>query len=231
MMRLISNARELVKGPDDNDVLCVAARRLPSSRDVFTKTAAIMKMTLLFGFAVVGERSSRAESSSSWLPLDYFSFPITTTFQDRPHSKSYVGSTERPGSEALFTAGRKSVYDVYVALSPKKYEENGHAPLKVSLDPKNDLDPVTLDEVKVLVKNLNIRKRPGLDGTGVQLAMFADDTTLFRGSDSLNHIISHLQRAINELTQWFQLWRIERFQPASRPLVTLHAEVIRADHP
>ncbi|GBP95908.1 Probable RNA-directed DNA polymerase from transposon BS [Eumeta japonica] len=45
--------------------------------------------------------------------------------------------------------------------------------------------------------------------TGVQLALFADDTTLFLRSDSLNHIIPRLQRAINELTQWFQLWRIE----------------------
>ncbi|GBP82987.1 Probable RNA-directed DNA polymerase from transposon X-element [Eumeta japonica] len=44
--------------------------------------------------------------------------------------------------------------------------------------------------------------------TGVQLALFADDTTLFLRSDSLNHIIPRLQ-AINELTQWFQLWRIE----------------------
>ncbi|GBP02061.1 Probable RNA-directed DNA polymerase from transposon X-element [Eumeta japonica] len=35
---------------------------------------------------------------------------------------------------------------------------------KVSLDPKDDLDPVTLDEVKGLVKNLKTRKAPGLDG-------------------------------------------------------------------
>ncbi|GBP46716.1 RNA-directed DNA polymerase from mobile element jockey [Eumeta japonica] len=45
--------------------------------------------------------------------------------------------------------------------------------------------------------------------TGVQLALFADDTTLFLRSASFNHIIPRLQRAINELTQWFQLWRIE----------------------
>ncbi|GBP31618.1 RNA-directed DNA polymerase from mobile element jockey [Eumeta japonica] len=48
-----------------------------------------------------------------------------------------------------------------------------------------------------------------LSSLGVQLALFADDTTLFLRSDSLNHIIPRLQRAINELTQWFQLWRIE----------------------
>ncbi|GBP57323.1 hypothetical protein EVAR_39962_1 [Eumeta japonica] len=48
-----------------------------------------------------------------------------------------------------------------------------------------------------------------LSSLGVQLALFADDTTLFLRSDSLNYI-PRLQRAINELTQWFQLWRIEK---------------------
>ncbi|GBP28342.1 RNA-directed DNA polymerase from mobile element jockey [Eumeta japonica] len=43
---------------------------------------------------------------------------------------------------------------------------------------------------------------------GVQLALFADDTTVFR-SCSVGHIIPRLQRAIDEVTQWFQFWRIE----------------------
>ncbi|GBP55091.1 hypothetical protein EVAR_46388_1 [Eumeta japonica] len=34
---------------------------------------------------------------------------------------------------------------------------------KVSHNPNDDLDPVTLDEVKGLVKNLKTRKAPGLD--------------------------------------------------------------------
>ncbi|GBP92152.1 Probable RNA-directed DNA polymerase from transposon X-element [Eumeta japonica] len=36
-----------------------------------------------------------------------------------------------------------------------------------------------------------------LSSLGVQLALFADDTTLFLRSDSLNHIIPRLQRATN----------------------------------
>ncbi|GBP54804.1 RNA-directed DNA polymerase from mobile element jockey [Eumeta japonica] len=143
---------------------------------------------------------------------------------------------------------------------------------KVSLDPKDDLDPVMLDEVKGIVKNLKTRKPPGLNGIsnkaikcfsssllaflvamfnaclkncyfpevwkdaviigipkpgkprdlpasyrpisilnslGIQLALFVDDTTLFLHSASFNHIVPRLQRANDELTQWFQLWRIE----------------------
>ncbi|GBP69093.1 hypothetical protein EVAR_87372_1 [Eumeta japonica] len=52
--------------------------------------------------------------------------------------------------------------------------------------------------------------------TGVQLALFADDTTLFLRSTSFNHIIPRLQTAINELTQLFELWRIEGFQRARK---------------
>ncbi|GBP28753.1 hypothetical protein EVAR_19795_1 [Eumeta japonica] len=45
--------------------------------------------------------------------------------------------------------------------------------------------------------------------TGVQLVLFVDDTTLYLRSCSVGHIIPRLQRTIDELTQWFQLWRIE----------------------
>ncbi|GBP37299.1 RNA-directed DNA polymerase from mobile element jockey [Eumeta japonica] len=47
--------------------------------------------------------------------------------------------------------------------------------------------------------------------SGVQLALFADDTALFyrcRNRSTLSTIL-HLQRAIDELGQWFRLWRIE----------------------
>ncbi|GBP89980.1 Probable RNA-directed DNA polymerase from transposon BS [Eumeta japonica] len=47
--------------------------------------------------------------------------------------------------------------------------------------------------------------------SGVQLALFADDTALFykcRNRSTLSTIL-RLQRAIDELGQWFRLWRIE----------------------
>ncbi|GBP90906.1 Probable RNA-directed DNA polymerase from transposon BS [Eumeta japonica] len=44
--------------------------------------------------------------------------------------------------------------------------------------------------------------------TGVQLALFADDTALYIRSNSLGNILPRLQRAIVELTQWLRLWRI-----------------------
>ncbi|GBP13417.1 RNA-directed DNA polymerase from mobile element jockey [Eumeta japonica] len=47
-------------------------------------------------------------------------------------------------------------------LHTSRVEEKVHQ--KVSLNPKDDLDPVTLDEIKGLVKNLKTRKAPGLDG-------------------------------------------------------------------
>ncbi|GBP37422.1 RNA-directed DNA polymerase from mobile element jockey [Eumeta japonica] len=45
--------------------------------------------------------------------------------------------------------------------------------------------------------------------TGVQLPLFADDTALFLRSNYFRNILPRLQRAIDELTQWLRLWRIE----------------------
>ncbi|GBP84508.1 Probable RNA-directed DNA polymerase from transposon BS [Eumeta japonica] len=45
--------------------------------------------------------------------------------------------------------------------------------------------------------------------SGVQLALFADDTALFYRNRYRESIARHLQRAIDELGQWFRLWRIE----------------------
>ncbi|GBP59432.1 Probable RNA-directed DNA polymerase from transposon BS [Eumeta japonica] len=45
--------------------------------------------------------------------------------------------------------------------------------------------------------------------SGVQLALFADDTALFYRNRYRDVAASHLQRSIDELGQWFRLWRIE----------------------
>ncbi|GBP75758.1 Probable RNA-directed DNA polymerase from transposon BS [Eumeta japonica] len=45
--------------------------------------------------------------------------------------------------------------------------------------------------------------------SGVQLALFADDTALFLRSRTRRSILRHLPKAINELGQWFRKWRIE----------------------
>ncbi|GBP55576.1 Probable RNA-directed DNA polymerase from transposon BS [Eumeta japonica] len=45
--------------------------------------------------------------------------------------------------------------------------------------------------------------------SGVQLALFADDTALFFRSRTRRSIFRHLPRAIDELGQWFRKWRIE----------------------
>ncbi|GBP69963.1 Probable RNA-directed DNA polymerase from transposon BS [Eumeta japonica] len=39
--------------------------------------------------------------------------------------------------------------------------------------------------------------------TGVQLALFADDTELFSQSNCLWNILSRLQKAIDDMTEWF----------------------------
>ncbi|GBP82337.1 Probable RNA-directed DNA polymerase from transposon X-element [Eumeta japonica] len=59
---------------------------------------------------------------------------------------------------------------------------------------------------------LNDIPRPS---SGVQLALFADDTALFLHSNCLRNILPRLQRAIDELTQWIRLWRI-KFSPCER---------------
>ncbi|GBP38400.1 Probable RNA-directed DNA polymerase from transposon X-element [Eumeta japonica] len=46
--------------------------------------------------------------------------------------------------------------------------------------------------------------------SGVQLALFADDTALFFRSRTRRFIFRHLPRAIDELGQWFRKWRIEQ---------------------
>ncbi|GBP44902.1 Probable RNA-directed DNA polymerase from transposon BS [Eumeta japonica] len=45
--------------------------------------------------------------------------------------------------------------------------------------------------------------------SGVQLALFADDTALFFKSRTRRFIFRHLPRAIDELDQWFWKWRIK----------------------
>ncbi|GBP31084.1 Probable RNA-directed DNA polymerase from transposon BS [Eumeta japonica] len=45
--------------------------------------------------------------------------------------------------------------------------------------------------------------------SGVQLALFADDTALYLRGATERNIGPHLQRAIDELGRWFQIWRIE----------------------
>ncbi|GBP01121.1 RNA-directed DNA polymerase from mobile element jockey [Eumeta japonica] len=173
---------------------------------------------------------AKALKSDGYEPVPALKNPDNTlAFEDREKAECLANSIERQCSHTS---------PPHDPLHTSRIEEEVRQ--KVSLDPKDDLDPVTLDEVKGLVKNLKTRKAPGLDGISnkaikcfsspllallvaifnaclkklllsgsVQLALFADDTTLFLRSDSLNHIIPRLQRAINELTQWFQLWRIE----------------------
>ncbi|GBP44055.1 Probable RNA-directed DNA polymerase from transposon BS [Eumeta japonica] len=105
---------------------------------------------------------------------------------------------------------------------------------RVSLPPKDDLDPITQDEFinnrhfTFRLDNTYSSVRPIRAGvlqgstlspllysayindiprpkTGVQLALFADDTALFLRSNCLRNILPRLQRAIDELTQWHRL--------------------------
>ncbi|GBP50386.1 Probable RNA-directed DNA polymerase from transposon BS [Eumeta japonica] len=52
----------------------------------------------------------------------------------------------------------------YIAHINRIEEEVLH---KTSLEPKDDLSPVSLSKVQMLVKSLNIRKAPGLNGIGI----------------------------------------------------------------
>ncbi|GBP86568.1 Probable RNA-directed DNA polymerase from transposon BS [Eumeta japonica] len=45
--------------------------------------------------------------------------------------------------------------------------------------------------------------------SGVQLGLFADDTALYLRGQAERNICPHLQKAIEELARWFQIWRIE----------------------
>ncbi|GBP89574.1 hypothetical protein EVAR_100018_1 [Eumeta japonica] len=45
--------------------------------------------------------------------------------------------------------------------------------------------------------------------TSVKFTLFVNDTALFLRSNCLLNILPQLQRAINKLTQWLRLWRIE----------------------
>ncbi|GBP40859.1 RNA-directed DNA polymerase from mobile element jockey [Eumeta japonica] len=105
---------------------------------------------------------------------------------------------------------------------------------RVSLPPKDDLDPITHDETRqyVLVnetcRSWSTAVRSTLHGStlspllysayvndiprlskGVQIALFADDTALYLRSNNIGNILSRLQRSIDELTQWLRLWRID----------------------
>ncbi|GBP87638.1 RNA-directed DNA polymerase from mobile element jockey [Eumeta japonica] len=43
----------------------------------------------------------------------------------------------------------------------------------------------------------------------VQIALFADDTALYLRGQTERNICPHLQKAIEKLARWFQIWRIE----------------------
>ncbi|GBP56338.1 Probable RNA-directed DNA polymerase from transposon BS [Eumeta japonica] len=62
-----------------------------------------------------------------------------------------------------------------------------------------------------LLYSAYINNIPLPSSSGVQLALFADDTALFYGSRnrSTRFTLLPLQRAIDELGQWFRKWRIE----------------------
>ncbi|GBP32504.1 Probable RNA-directed DNA polymerase from transposon BS [Eumeta japonica] len=45
--------------------------------------------------------------------------------------------------------------------------------------------------------------------TGVQLALFADESALYLSGSNFCQITPRLQKAIDKLTRWFQTWRIE----------------------
>ncbi|GBP22447.1 Probable RNA-directed DNA polymerase from transposon BS [Eumeta japonica] len=62
-----------------------------------------------------------------------------------------------------------------------------------------------------LLYSAYINDIPRPSSSGVQLALFADDTALFYGSSnrSTRFTLLPLQRAIDELGQWFRKWRIE----------------------
>ncbi|GBP62189.1 Probable RNA-directed DNA polymerase from transposon BS [Eumeta japonica] len=45
--------------------------------------------------------------------------------------------------------------------------------------------------------------------TGVHLTLFVDDTALYLRGSHFRQITPRLQKTINQLTRWFQTWRIE----------------------
>ncbi|GBP77261.1 Probable RNA-directed DNA polymerase from transposon BS [Eumeta japonica] len=77
---------------------------------------------------------------------------------------------------------------------------------------------------------------PRPSSSGVQLALFADDTALFYGSRNRSTIHPPpLQRAIDELGQWFRKWRIEvnptNQQPYNSSMVRLESTHCRQNTP
>ncbi|GBP48157.1 Probable RNA-directed DNA polymerase from transposon BS [Eumeta japonica] len=77
---------------------------------------------------------------------------------------------------------------------------------------------------------------PRPSSSGVQLALFADDTALFYGNRnrSTRFTLLPLQRAIDELGQWFRKWRIEvnptNQQPYNSSMVRLESTHCRQKH-
>ncbi|GBP27320.1 RNA-directed DNA polymerase from mobile element jockey [Eumeta japonica] len=82
--------------------------------------------------------------------------------------------------------------------------------------------------------------------TCIKLVLYADNTTLYLCSCSIEYIIPRLQRAIDELTQWYQLWSIEinpeksaaiyfnhnmKKENSSRPDKHHHSPHVKCPHP
>ncbi|GBP30801.1 Probable RNA-directed DNA polymerase from transposon BS [Eumeta japonica] len=77
---------------------------------------------------------------------------------------------------------------------------------------------------------------PRPSSSGVQIALFADDTALFYGNRnrSTRFTLLPLQRAIDELGQWFRKWRIEvnptNQQPYNSSMVRLEVDSLSTKH-
>ncbi|GBP79535.1 hypothetical protein EVAR_89901_1 [Eumeta japonica] len=99
---------------------------------------------------------------------------------------------------------------------------------RICLPPKDELDKITYDEFSKHIKVLKIRKAPAWKEAVVICILkpakprdfpvsyrtisplsVLDDTALYLRSNGIGNILQRLQRAIDELTQWLCLWRID----------------------
>ncbi|GBP92359.1 hypothetical protein EVAR_68986_1 [Eumeta japonica] len=131
--------------------------------------------------ALINHIRTEVENSSRTVP----------TKSNRKELPRDVSELIRDKNAALRRVGKycAKIGPMHVLSSVRRVEEEVRQ--RVSLPPKDGLDPITIDEVSV------------------QLALFADDTAFFLCSNCLRNILLRLQKAIDKLSQWLRLWRIE----------------------
>jgi hypothetical protein len=71
--------------------------------------------------------------------------------------------------------------------------------------------------------NLYINDTP--QTSGVNLALFADDTCLYATDRKGDYVLSNIQRGLNSMAAWCERWNIKIYEDKTRQIYLIHLNI------